>query len=123
MKSHLIAAGMAVAIAAGLAGPSQAQVVIYDDRSPAYHPNPGEAEAYFLQTWNRRHDERGGRRVYRDYYGPEDVIRLLERRGYRVNRVDDVGERYLVRAWRDGDDLLVSVSRRGEIVGVVHDRY
>jgi hypothetical protein len=36
--------------------------------------------------------------------------------------VRDVGERYLIRAWRDGDDLLVSVSRRGEIMGVVHDR-
>jgi hypothetical protein len=50
-------------------------------------------------------------------------MRLLERRGYRVGDVKDVGERYLVSASRDGDNLLVSVSRRGEIMGVVHDRY
>jgi uncharacterized protein YuzE len=40
-----------------------------------------------------------------------------------VRDVNDVGERYLVKASRDGDDLLVSVSRSGEIMGVIHDHY
>ncbi|MGO8396684.1 hypothetical protein ACC760_40040, partial [Rhizobium ruizarguesonis] len=68
------------------------------------------------------HDQRSGWRSGRDNFGPDYAVRLLERRGYRVRDVKDVGERYLIMAWRDGDDLLVSVSRMGEIMGVVHDR-
>lgn len=73
--------------------------------------------------WNRRHDARREWGLRRGSFGPNDAMRLLERRGYRVKDVRDVGERYIVRAWRGGDDLLVSVSRSGEIVGVVHERY
>lgn len=120
---HFIAMGMAVAATMGLILPARAQVVIYNDQSPTFDRGEGETEAHFLQRWNRRHDARGegGHRL--DYFGPDDVVRLLERRGYRVRDVDDVGERYLVKAWRDGDNLLVSVSRGGEIMGVVHQRY
>ncbi|MGV2085720.1 hypothetical protein [Rhizobium sp. K7/93] len=55
-------------------------------------------------------------------FGPGDVITLLEGRGYRVRNVQDVGKRYLVKATRGGDNLLVSVSRSGDIMGVVHDQ-
>jgi hypothetical protein len=80
-------------------------------------------ETQFIQEFNRRHESRDRWSENRRSFGPRDVIRLLERRGYRVRDVNDVGERYLVKASRDGDDLLVSVSRSGEIMGVIHDRY
>lgn len=120
MKTHLLAACIAATVSVGLTGFSYGQTVIYGNGSSDYSDDPGQVESNFLQQWNRRHEERSQWGFNPDNYGPEDVIRLLERRGYRVNRVDDVGPRYLVRAWRDGDDLLVSVSRRGEIMGVVH---
>jgi hypothetical protein len=123
MKVTIIALGMAAAATTGLVFPAVAQVVIYNDQSPDASSDEGATESNFLQDWNRRHDwpNRWGER--RNNFGPDDVMRLLERRGYRVGDVKDVGERYLVSASRDGDNLLVSVSRRGEIMGVVHDRY
>jgi hypothetical protein len=100
--------------------PAHAQVVIDEGRGSYADREDNGVEGDFLRRWNRHHDAEnawgyGG-------FGPEDVIRLLERRGYQVDDVRDVGPRYLVRARRDGDDLLVSVSRQGEIMGVVHDR-
>lgn len=123
MKTHLLAACIAAAVSVGLTDFSYGQTVIYGNETSNDSDAPGQVESNFLQQWNRRHDERGRWGFDPDNYGPEDVIRLLERRGYRVNSVEDVGPRYLVKAWRDGDDLLVSVSRRGEIMGVVHDLY
>lgn len=123
MNGHLLAACIAATVSVGLTDLSHGQTIIYGNESSDYSAAPGQVESNFLEQWNRRHDERSRWGVDPDNYGPEDVIRLLERRGYRVNRVDDVGPRYLVKAWRDGDDLLVSVSRRGEIMGVVHGLY
>ncbi|MBW9080744.1 hypothetical protein JNB84_22540 [Rhizobium pusense] len=102
-------------------GSARAQVVIHEGSVSGYYED-GDREADFLQRWNRHHDRRAGWAPGWANFGPNDAVRLLERRGYRVRDVQDVGERYLIRAWRDGDDLLVSVSRRGEIVGVVHDQ-
>jgi hypothetical protein len=118
MKLYHVTATITVAVSLAFALPSWAQVVIYDDQPTANSEYRGQTEADFLNRWNQRHERRGW-----DHFGPDDAIHLLERRGYRVKNVTDVGERFLVRAWRDGDDLLVSVSRSGEIMGVVHEGY
>lgn len=123
MKATFIALGVTAATAMALATPVVAQVVIYNDQPPEIYSDEGETETHFIQDWNRHHDSRDRWGQRRNNLGPDDVIRLLERRGYRVRNVDDVGERFLVKASRGGDNLLVSVSRRGEIMGVVHDRY
>ncbi|MBY5855480.1 hypothetical protein ELI49_00785 [Rhizobium ruizarguesonis] len=124
MKMRIASLAMAVALTMPLVVPARAQVVIQEGQGPEFYADPddNQTEMDFLQRWNRHHDQRSGWRSGRDNFGPDDAVRLLERRGYRVRDVKDVGERYLIRAWRDGDDLLVSVSRRGEIMGVVHDR-
>jgi hypothetical protein len=121
MKLTFIALGVTAAITMGLVTPAVAQVVIHEDQSPDDYSDQDQTESNFLHAWNRHHDapNRWGER--RDNFGPDDVIRLLERRGYRVRNVKDVGVRYLVEATRGADNLLVSVSRGGEIMGVVHD--
>ncbi|AYG62979.1 hypothetical protein CCGE525_30160 (plasmid) [Rhizobium jaguaris] len=101
--------------------PAGAQVVIHEGPRPGYDDDD-QGETEFLQRWNQHHDMRNEWGSGWTNFGPNDALRLLERRGYRVRDVRDVGERYLIKAYRDGDDLLVSVSRRGEIVGVVHDQ-
>nr|WP_245279785.1 hypothetical protein [Rhizobium leguminosarum] len=123
MKLTVLAAAVILTIPFAL--PAGAQVVIHEDQGPAYspdYPDDDQVETDFLRRWNSHHDSRswGSRSAN---FGPDDAMRLLERRGYRVRDVKDVGERYLIRASRDGDDLLVSVSRRGEIMSVVHDQY
>ncbi|HEY0121587.1 MAG TPA: hypothetical protein VGC14_07485 [Rhizobium sp.] len=124
MKIAFIALGMTAVMTMGFITPAVAQVVIYNEQSPDGYSDPGEGqtEANFLHAWNREHDSSNRWGEPRGNFGPNDVIRLLERRGYRVRDVNDVGERFLVRASRGDDNLLVSVSRRGEIMGVVHDR-
>ncbi|MBB5662148.1 hypothetical protein GGE68_000315 [Rhizobium leguminosarum] len=117
MKLTVLAA--AVVLTVPFALPAGAQVVIHEDQGPAYspdYPDDDQVETDFLRRWNSHHDSRswGSRSAN---FGPDDAMRLLERRGYRVRDVKDVGERYLIRASRDGDDLLVSVSRRGENYG------
>ncbi|MDK4740013.1 hypothetical protein PH547_14090 [Rhizobium sp. CNPSo 3464] len=122
MRVTFIALGVTAAITMGLVSPAIAQVVIHEDQSPdGYDSDRDQTESDFLHAWNRHHDaaNRWGER--RDNFGPDDVIRLLERRGYHVRNVKDVGVRYLVEATRGNDNLLVSVSRGGEIMGVVHD--
>lgn len=125
MKLKLTVLAAAVVLTVPFALPAGAQVVIHEDQGPAYspdYPDDDQVETDFLRRWNSHHDSRswGSRSAN---FGPDDAMRLLERRGYRVRDVKDVGERYLIRASRGGDDLLVSVSRRGEIMGVVHDQY
>ncbi|WP_245485005.1 hypothetical protein [Ciceribacter ferrooxidans] len=118
-----MAVGMAIATTMGSSPAARAQVVIYEDQPSGVYSGEGRAEGESLRRWNRRHDTRDGWTNRWASFGPYDAIRLLERRGYRVRDVTNVGERYLLRASRDGDDLLVSVSRRGEIVGVVHEAH
>jgi hypothetical protein len=124
MKNQLIALGLATLVTGVATTPSLAQVVIHEDRrSPSVYVEEDGDETQFIQEFNRRHESRDRWSENRRSFGPRDVIRLLKRRGYRVRDVSDVGERYLVKASRDGDDLLVSVSRSGEIMGVIHDHY
>lgn len=123
MKIFVVALCMAAVTMSGLDTPAVAQVVIDRNHSRAADLDDTEMEAQALQDWNRRHNSPNAWGQRRNNFGPDDVIRLLERRGYRVRDVNDVGERYLVKASRDGDNVLVSVSRSGEIMGVVHDRY
>ncbi|MGV2052454.1 hypothetical protein ACQZ48_20435 [Agrobacterium sp. 22-209-1] len=122
MKRNAIALGVAAILTVAAVGPALSQAVNYDDRFSDPYEVDGNTESRFLHAWNRHHDAENrwsGRRSF----GPDDVITLLEDRGYRVRDVQDVGERYLVKATRGSDNLLVSVSRGGEIMGVVHDRY
>ncbi|CAM3719539.1 hypothetical protein G6L26_026955 (plasmid) [Agrobacterium radiobacter] len=122
MRRYIIVFSAAAALSAIAVLPAFSQVVIhYGQRSDTYAVD-GNTEANFLDSWNRRHDENRWLRE-RSSFGPDDVITLLEDRGYRVRNVQDVRERYLVNASRSGDDLLVSVSRYGDIVGVVHEQY
>jgi hypothetical protein len=123
MRRHLIAFNAAAALSAIAAVPALSQVVIYDNRPPDYYSADGDVESQFLHAWNRHHDNQNRWPGQRSSFGPEDVITLLEDRGYTVRNVQDVGERFLVKATRGGDDLLVSVSRSGDIMGVVHDQY
>jgi len=114
----IVAATLNVAAVA----PAFSQVVIYGDQYSDPYSGDRNAEASFLHAWNRNHDAENRWYGRRANFGPDDVISLLEDRGYRVRNIEDVGERYLVQASRGGDDLLVSVSRSGDIMGVVHDR-
>lgn len=123
MKNYLAVFAVAIIVTGGAASASHAQVVIHEDPwSSSGYVDQGGVESQFLQDWNQRHDSRNRWGEGRRDFGPEDAIRLLERRGYRVRDVEDVGIRYLVKATRGGDDLLVSVSKSGEIMGVVHER-
>ncbi|AYM82157.1 hypothetical protein H009_17728 [Agrobacterium tumefaciens str. Cherry 2E-2-2] len=122
MRRNATALGVTAALVIGAAGPALSQAVIYDDGYSDPYTVDGNTESRFLHAWNRHHDAEN-RWSGRASFGPDDVITLLEDRGYRVRKVQDVGERYLVKATRGGDNLLVSVSRAGEIMGVVHDRY
>ncbi len=123
MRRHVIALSAAVALSSIAAAPAFSQVVIYDDQSSDPYSVDGRTESSFLHSWNRHHDAQGRWSGQGTSFGPDDVITLLEDRGYRVRNVQDVGERYLVKATRGGDNLLVSVSRSGDIMGIVHDQY
>lgn len=123
MKLPCLALGSVMAVMTALAAPVAAQVVIERDHSRTVDPAEAELESQVLQDWNRRHSATGQWGERRGNFGPHDVIRLLEGRGFRVRDVNDVGARFLVKASRGDEDLLVSVSRSGEIMGIVHDRY
>lgn len=123
MKRKVITLSVTAVVILAVSVPAFSQVVIYDDQFSEPYSAEGGVESRFLHAWNRHHDSQERWRERRDNFGPDDVIRLLEARGYRVRNVDDVGERYLVQASRGGDNLLVSVSRAGEIMGVVHSGY
>ncbi|MDQ0458243.1 hypothetical protein [Rhizobium paknamense] len=122
MKHKFALFGTALSFSLCLANVAMSQVVIYNDENPEPYSVDGRTESRFLDRWNRHHDAKQHWSGAPASYGPDDVINLLEDRGYRVRSVQDVGPRFLVRATRDGDNLLVSVSRSGDIMGVVHDR-
>jgi hypothetical protein len=118
MKAHVVLAACLLALNLTAVTDARAQVVLNDDQEQSYTSNSASDERRFLHRWNQRHEVNG---EWEDNFGPRDAIRLLERRGYEVRSVDDVGPRFLVHARRDDDNLLVSVSRQGEIMGVVHE--
>ncbi|CAM3711204.1 hypothetical protein AGRA671_19645 [Agrobacterium radiobacter] len=119
MKRHVIAFSAAAAFSAFAAVPAFSQVFIYDGQSLDPYSVDGRTESNFLHPRSRGHKPQGRWSEQGSSYGPDDVIILLEDRGYRVRNVQDVGERYLVKATRGGDNVLVSVSRSGDIMGVV----
>ncbi|NTJ65380.1 hypothetical protein G6M50_06715 [Agrobacterium rhizogenes] len=121
MKAILVTLCVTTVATTGLIVPAVAQVVLHEDRSPDDYSADDETESNYLHAWNRHHDARTVWGESRNHFGPDDVIRLLEGRGYRVRNVKDVGVRYLVQATRGDDNVLVSVSRSGDIMGVVHD--
>jgi hypothetical protein len=121
MKAAFIALALTAATMTVLINPAVAQVVIHEDQAPDDYSAQDETESNFLHAWNRHHDKPNMWGERHNSFGPDDVIRLLEGRGYRVRNVKDVGVRYLVKATRGDDNLLVSVSRSGDIMGVVHD--
>ena len=122
MRRHVIFISVATVLCTVPSAPAFSQVVIYDGQPSDSYSVDGDTESNFLHAWNRHHDNQN-RWSERRRFGPDDVIALLEDRGYRVRNVQDVGERFLVKATRGGDKLLVSVSRSGDIMGVVHDQY
>jgi hypothetical protein len=117
MKKTALAITAAALLITGFASSAVAQERYYRENAPAIYFDDGEVDGYAVQ--DRRYYE-GERRYYRDdrreRFGPRDVARMLERRGYRVRDVDYERGRYFVRASRRGNPVLVVVSRDGEIL-------
>lgn len=117
MKRPLIALTATALLITGFASSAVAQDRYYRDNSPAIYLEEDQSDGYFIQDrgrYDRDRDDRWEDR--RDRFGPRDVTRMLERRGYRVRDVNFERGRYFVRASRRGDRVLVVVSRRGEIL-------
>lgn len=114
MKKSLIAFTATALLMTGFAPSAFAQDRYYRENAPAIYLDNGGAEGRLVQDRGRydhdRYDDR------RDRFGPRDVSRMLERRGFRVRDVDFQRGRYFVRASRRGDPVLVVVSRDGEIL-------
>lgn len=117
MKRTLIALSATALLITGFASSASAQERYYRDNSPAIYLEEGQSDGYFVQDRGRYDRDRRDRyEDRRDRFGPRDVTRMLERRGYRVRDVDFERGRYFVRASRRGDPVLVVVSRDGEIL-------
>jgi hypothetical protein len=94
MRHNLVVLSLAAALGAVAAVPAWSQVVIYDGQQSDSYPVDGNTEANFLHAWNRHHDNQSRWSDRGQSFGPDDVINLLEDRGYRVRNVRDVGERF-----------------------------
>ncbi|PSH64642.1 MULTISPECIES: antifreeze protein [Phyllobacterium] len=119
MKKIVLALTASALLVTGFASSAMADGRYYREGSPAIYMEDGVgADGYLVQ--DRRYYEDGYRedRRYdrRDRFGPRDVARMLERRGYRVRDVNFERGRYFVRTSRRGAPVLVVVSRRGEIL-------
>ena len=117
MKKTILALTATALLVTGFTASAMADSRYYREESPAvYLDDSGDANGYLVQE-HRYDGYRDDRRSYRDdRFGPRDVARMLERRGYRVRDVNFERGRYFVRAARRGDPVLVVVSRRGEIL-------
>jgi hypothetical protein len=119
MKKTVLALTAAALLVTGFAASAMADSRYYRaDAAAEYLDDSGGADGYFVQE--RRYYDGESRRYYRDdrreRFGPRDVARMLERRGFRVRDVDFERGRYFVRAARRGNPVLVVVSRDGEIL-------
>jgi hypothetical protein len=119
MKKTVLALTATALLVTGFATSAMADGRYYRDSSPAIYMDNGDgADGYLVQE--RRYYEDGYRddRRYdrRERFGPRDVARMLERRGYRVRDVNFERGRYFVRASRRGAPVLVVVSRGGDIL-------
>ncbi|EJN04604.1 hypothetical protein [Phyllobacterium sp. YR531] len=117
MKRPFLALTAAAVLITGFASSAFAQERYYRDNAPAIYLEDDEQDGYFIQDRGRYdRDRRDWREDRRERFGPRDVTRMLERRGYRVRDVDFERGRYFVRASRRGNPVIVVVSRRGEIL-------
>lgn len=117
MKRPLIALTAAAVLITGFASSVFAQERYYRDNSPAIYLEQDESDGYLIQDRGRYDRDRSDwRDDRRERFGPRDVARMLERRGYRVRDIDFERGRYFVRASRRGNPVIVVVSRRGEIL-------
>lgn len=117
MKKTVLALTATALLVTGFATSAMADDRFYREDSPViYLDNRGEADGYLVQDRRYYDGYRDDRYDRRDRFGPRDVTRMLERRGYRVRDVDFERGRYFVRASRRGAPVLVVVSRRGEIL-------
>lgn len=117
MKRPLIAITAAAVLITGFASSAFAQERYYRDNSPAIYLEQDESDGYLIQDRGRYDRDRSDwRDDRRERFGPRDVARMLERRGYRVRDIDFERGRYFVRASRRGNPVIVVVSRRGEIL-------
>ncbi len=117
MRRPFFAFTAAAVLITGFASAATAQERYYRDNAPAIYLEQDESDGYYIQDRGRYdRDRRDWYEERRDRFGPRDVARMLERRGYRVRDVNFERGRYFVRASRRGDPVLVVVSRRGEIL-------
>jgi hypothetical protein len=117
MKRPLFALTATALLVTGFASSAMAQERYYRDNAPAVYLEQDEPEGYYIQNRDRYdRDRRDWRDHRRERFGPRDVARMLERRGYRVRNVDFERGRYFARASRRGNPVIVVVSRRGEIL-------
>lgn len=119
MKKTVLALTAAALLVTGFAASAMADSRYYrGDAAAEYLDDSGGADGYLVQE--RRYYDGESRRYYRDdrreRFGPRDVARMLERRGFRVRDVNFERGRYFVRAARRGDPVLVVVSRDGDIL-------
>ena len=111
MKKTVLALTAAALLVTGFAASAMADSRYYRaDAAAEYLDDSGGADGYFVQERRYYRDDR------RERFGPRDVARMLERRGFRVRDVNFERGRYFVRAARRGDPVLVVVSRDGDIL-------
>ncbi|MEK1854444.1 MAG: antifreeze protein [Phyllobacterium sp.] len=117
MKKTVLALAATALLVTGFASSAMADGRYYRDSSPAVYVDDDEDDGYLIQDRRYYGDGyRDDRRYYRDRFGPRDVARMLERRGFRVRDVNFERGRYFARTSRRGEPVLVVVSRDGEIL-------
>jgi hypothetical protein len=116
MKKTVLALAATALLVTGFATSAMADRY-YRDSSPAVFVDDDEGDGYLVQDRRYYGDGyRDDRRYYRERFGPRDVARMLERRGFRVRDVNFERGRYFARTSRRGEPVLVVVSRDGEIL-------
>ncbi|HMF67599.1 MAG TPA: hypothetical protein VK602_08315 [Phyllobacterium sp.] len=116
MKKTVLALTATALLVTGFAASAMADSRYYRDDSPAVYLDNGDSGDGYLVQERRYDDGRYYRDDRRERFGPRDVARMLERRGFRVRDVNFERGRYFVRAARRGDPVLVVVSRDGDIL-------
>ncbi|MRG56464.1 hypothetical protein GF108_12855 [Phyllobacterium sp. SYP-B3895] len=114
MKKTVLALTSVALLITGFSASAFADGRYYRNSAPAiYVDDEDYNDGYLVQ--DRRYYE-GYRDDRRDRFGPRDVTRMLERRGYRVRDVNFDRGRYFARTSRRGEPVLVVVSRDGDIL-------
>lgn len=117
MKKTVLALTATALLVTGFAASAMADGRYYRNSAPAIYVDDDDYEGDGYQVQERRYyDNRDDGRYYRDRFGPRDVARMLERRGFRVRDVNFERGRYFARTSRRGEPVLVVVSRDGDIL-------